>query len=341
MPRTRGKLWRWIGLPIVVGAGALWTFLGTRWTLPSANVTPERYELAGYWDGADVPGGKIHRPMGIAVAPNGDVYVTDARTRVVCLHRDGRFIGQWGREGNGEGEFGKPTGVAVAPDGSVYVSDFDQDRIQKFTADGTFLLAFGQSGDGAGQFDAPAGLSVDRNGFVYVADFYQHRIQKFGPDGTFQQTIGRSGRLGDGRLHYPTGVAVTADGSLLIADAYNYELQWFSDEGRPLRRRGFHLAWLWPRPSSSNKGFNVPTGVAVAPDGLIHVTDSGNHRIVMLSATGGYIAEWKVPDADPTIHSPEQIAISPDGRTLYATDYAADRIIILRRTSPAAPGARS
>jgi hypothetical protein len=54
----------------------------------------------------------------------------------------------------------------------------------------------------------------------------------------------------------------------------------------------------------------------VGPDGFIHVADSGNHRVVMLSAEGEYLAEWRIPDADPNIFSPEHIAASPDGSTI-------------------------
>lgn len=316
------------------GALLVWA---TPWKIPrAASATASRgYELVGYWNGFEVPGGKFERPNGIAVAPNGDVYVVDARQRVVRLDASGRLKTEWGRNGKGSGEFGNPVDVAVAPDGSVFVSDYDLDRVQKFTADGRYLLQFGRSGASPGEFDAPAGLAVDGAGSVYVADFYHHRIHKFSGEGAFQTVIGHPGRLGDGALHYPTGVHAAADGRLVVADAYNFQLQWFDANGRPTRRAGHHLFWLWPRPASSAAGFNAPTGVTVGPDGFIHVADSGNHRVVLLSKQGEYVAEWKMSDPDPMIHSPEKIAVSPDGRTVYATDYAANRIIVLRLTEPA------
>ncbi len=314
-------------------AGALFVWAAP-WTIPRAAAASRGYELVGYWDGAGVPGGKFARPNGIAVTQEGDVLVTDARQRIVRLDASGGFKAEWGREGNGAGEFTNPVDVAVAPDGSVFVSDYDQDRVQKFTPDGRYLLQFGRSGAGPGEFDAPAGLAVDGVGSVYVADFYHHRIHKFSSEGALQTMVGRPGRLGDGALHYPTGVHAAADGSLLVADAYNYQLQWFDAHGRPDRRAGHHLFWLWPRPAASAAGFNAPTGVAVGPDGLIHVADSGNHRVVLLSKEGEYVAEWKIPDADPGIYSPEKVALSPDGHRVYATDYAGNRIIVLRLTEP-------
>jgi hypothetical protein len=64
-------------------------------------------------------------------------------------------------------------------------------------------------------------------------------------------------------------VHVTGQGEVLVADAYNYQLQWFEGGGRPLRRAGYHLLWLWPRPTASTAGFSVPTDAATDPRGII------------------------------------------------------------------------
>lgn len=318
---------------VAVAAAIVLGLWGTRWTVARA-VTPRAgYELQAAWDGRAIPGGKLERPIGIAVGPSGDVYVTDARLRVVRFNAAGEFLRQWGGEGDGRGEFRNPVGVAVGRDGAVFISDFEQDRIQKFTAAGEFLLEFGRVGSGLGEFNAPAGLTLDDAGSLYVADFYNHRVQKFAEDGTFQRVIGHSGRLGTGALHYPTGVTITAQREVLVADAYNYQLQWFDLEGRSLRRVGYHLFWLWPRPVTSAAGFFVPTDAAVGRDGIVHVADSGNHRVVMLSDDGEYAAEWRIADANPNVYSPEHIAVSPDGSTVYATDLAANRVLVLSVTS--------
>lgn len=316
-------------LAVVVPAAVLW-HRGTAWTVAAREESPAGYAFVGSWDGADIPSGKFFRPIGIAVAPNGDVFVTDARRRVIRLSSSGHFKGGWGAEGNGSEEFGNPVGVGVAPDGSVFVSDYDRDRIRKLASDGRFLLSFGGPGRGPGQFNAPAGLAVDPSGYLFIADFYNHRVQKFGADGSFAKILGRSGRVGAGALHYPTGVTVTPGGELLVADAYNHQLQWFDADGTPIRRAGHRLFRLWPRAALARRGFRVPTGVAAGPDGLLHVADSGNHRVVMLTAEGRYVTEWALPNAPPEVYSPEQIAISADGTTVYATDLASNRIVVLK-----------
>ncbi len=311
-------------------ASGAWEHGGARRGISSADDRGAGFRFVAYWDGANIPGGRFERPIGIAVAPSGDVYITDSRKRVLHLNRRGRFLGGWGREGRGPGDFEIPMGIAVAPDRSVYVSDYELDRVQKFTADGRFLLAFGKSGSGPGEFDAPAGLAVDAAGYVCVADFYNDRTEKFNSVDAFQKVIGKPGRLGEGALHYPTGVSILPGGGLLVADAYNYELQWFTASGQPRGRRGYHLFWLWPRPTSSDGGFNTPTGVAAGSNGGIYVADGGNHRVVMLSPDRKFMAAWKIPNAASGVDSPEQVAASPDGTTVYATDLAANRIIVLK-----------
>ena len=326
----RSRIVRLALMLIIVVAAIVIAVWGTSWTVPPASMPSVKYELAGYWDGAGAPSGKLLRPIGIGVAPNGEVYVTDARNRVVHFDTAGAFKGEWGKDGNGPGEFSSPIGVAVAPDGSVLVSDYDQDRVQKFTPEGRFILSFGGSGKGPGQFNAPAGVATDKTGNIYVADFYNHRMEKFRSDGSFVAAFGHPGRMGAGAVHYPTDMTVLRDGNLLVADAYNYELQWFDPDGKSLKRIGYHLFWLWPRLVSSNGGFKVPTSVAEGPDGLLHVADSGNHRVMMLTARGERITDWVIQGADPNIFSPEHIAVSPDGSTVYATDLQANRVLVLK-----------
>jgi DNA-binding beta-propeller fold protein YncE len=74
-------------------------------------------------------------PDGVAVAPGGDVYVSDTvNHRVQRFTSAGGFVSKWGTWGLAAGEFNNPFGIAVAPDNSIYISDFHNHRIQKFPA---------------------------------------------------------------------------------------------------------------------------------------------------------------------------------------------------------------
>src|SRR3989442_3579227 len=83
----------------------------------------------------------FNRPTNLAVAPNGDLYVSDGygNARVHRFSASGELIASWGEPGTGPGQFMLPHGIAVRGDGRVFVCDRENDRIQVFAADGSYL----------------------------------------------------------------------------------------------------------------------------------------------------------------------------------------------------------
>jgi tripartite motif-containing protein 71 len=117
----------------------------------------------------------------VAVAPNGNVYVTDSYNhRIQRFTAAGKFLGWWGHSGTGVGEFSVPSGLNNAINGYVYVADTNNHRIQHFTATGSFLGKWGKQGSGKGEFLFPLGVAVNReHDRAYVADSVNNRIQYF------------------------------------------------------------------------------------------------------------------------------------------------------------------
>lgn len=304
------------------------------WGLARGEARGAGYALSSVWDGAGAPSGRLKRPIGVSVGSGGDVFVTDAKRRIVRFAPSGEVRAEWVPERDGKPLLGNPVGIAIAPDGSAFVSDYEEDRILKLAPEGHLLLEMGRRGAALGELNAPAGLALAPDGSLLVADFYNGRLQRFLAEGAFRDVIGHPGRLRGGALHYPTGVFADPGGHLLVADAYNHQIQEMSPDGRPVRRLGFHLLWLWPLAAASHRGLRVPSGVVAGPDGVIHVADSGNHRVVMLSGHGEFLVDWVISDADPNIYSPEQVAVSSDGKTLYATDLGRNRLLVLAIRPP-------
>lgn len=74
-------------------------------------------------------------PTDVAIAPDGNVYVTDTRNyRVQQFTSQGDFIRAWGSKGAGNGQFNDLRNIAIASDGSVYVADLGNHRMQQFTS---------------------------------------------------------------------------------------------------------------------------------------------------------------------------------------------------------------
>ena len=298
------------------------------------------------WGSQGTGDGQFDTPRGVAVAPDGTVYVADSgNSRIQRFSATGTFLGTWGSPGGDDGQFIEPQGIAVAPDGTVYTVDFDG-RVQRFNATGTFLGAWevqssgnvgvapdgtvyvtesswyrvrrfsatgaplggwGSPGGGDGQFSEPRGVAVAPDGTVYVVDSdLGHRIQRFSATGTFLGTWGSPGG-GDGQFMLPRGVAVAPDGTVYVADTGNHRIQVFSADGTFLGK--------WGSEGSGNGQFKYPEGVAVAPDGAVYVADTGNHRIqvfrVQSSSTSMPTPSSPTPTSSPVMPTPTQLPQPP------------------------------
>jgi DNA-binding beta-propeller fold protein YncE len=122
-------------------------------TSPSASSTSPAPKGAS----SDQPGGMVRiigrvgtgptdfvRPFGIAVAPDGDIYVTDdAEHKVVRFDPTGAPKQSFGKRGLGRVEFFKPKGITFDAKGELLVLDWGNHRGQVLTRDGEFVRAFG------------------------------------------------------------------------------------------------------------------------------------------------------------------------------------------------------
>ncbi len=124
--------------------------------------------------------GEFNYPTDIAVAPNGDLCVSDSLNfRVQVFSPSGEAKQCFGRAGNGAGDFARPKGIGVDTEGRIYVVDAAFENVQIFSPEGELLLAFGGQGTGPGQFSLPAGLFMDANDRIWIADSFNRRIQVF------------------------------------------------------------------------------------------------------------------------------------------------------------------
>ena len=262
--------------------------------------------------------GQFNAAWGVAVAPDGSVYVADVNnSRIQKFTAAGVFATKWGSSGAGDGEFSFASGVAVAPDGSVYVADASNDRIQKFTAAGVFVTKWGSNGTGNGQFDTPFGVAVAPDGSVYVADSWNDRIQKFDADGVFVTKWGSLGTA-DGQFDNPTGVAVAPDGSVYVVDYSNNRIQKFDEDGVFIAK--------WGSSGTGNGQFATPFGMATAPDGSVYVADRANNRIQKFDADGVFVTKWgSLGTGDGQFISPYGVAVASDG-IVYALDTSNNRV---------------
>jgi DNA-binding beta-propeller fold protein YncE len=130
--------------------------------------------------GDDAPG-TFARPTNIAVAANGDLYVSDTlNSRIQVFDAGGNFLSTFGRPGDGPGDFARPKGIALDSDGHVWVADADQNRVKVYDNQGRLCAFFGEYGYFPGQFALPSGIAIDKSNRVIVAEqVLNGRLQVF------------------------------------------------------------------------------------------------------------------------------------------------------------------
>jgi DNA-binding beta-propeller fold protein YncE len=139
----------------------LWT-LGTLNQPSDTGYSPEgRANLLSIKRGA----GPFNRPTRLAVAPNGELYVSDGygNARIHRFSADRQLIQSWGEPGAEPGQFNLPHSVWVHTDGRVFVCDRENDRVQIFSPSGELLTIWTN-------VTRPGDLWIDATGHVFIGE---------------------------------------------------------------------------------------------------------------------------------------------------------------------------
>jgi len=168
-------------------------------------------------DGPDT----FNQPNSVAIAPNGDLFISDGHNagrgnaRVLKFTKDGKFIKQWGGHGSEPGQFEVPHTLAFDSKGRLFVGDRANNRIQIFDQDGKFLEQWTQ-------FSRPSGIFIDSHDVMYVTDSESTDKDGYGHNPGWKRGI-RVGSAKDGSVTAfipdpSPGTAITSAAEGVAAD---------------------------------------------------------------------------------------------------------------------------
>jgi uncharacterized protein (TIGR03663 family) len=269
--------------------------------------------------------GQFEDPRGIAVGPEGRVYVSDSGNhRVQVFDGEGEFLHQWGTQGSGPGQFQEPWGLAVAPSGEVYVADTWNHRVQVFGPEGAFQREWGtfaqtgQAQGAEGQFWGPRDIAVDAQGDVYVTDTGNKRVQKLSPEGRFLGQWGGPG-IQPGQMDEPVGIAISGRGHIYLADTWNQRVQKVAP---PFTSLAQWAVDAWFGQSVVNKPY-----IAVDPQERVYITDPEGYRVVVFTGGGELVATFgQYGNDNQSFALPVGIDTDSEGH-IYVVDSANHRVM--------------
>jgi len=171
-------------------------------------------------------------PTDVAVAANGDVFVTDGHScndrnaancssRVVKFSKDGKFVKAFGKTGSAPGDFRGPHCLAIDSQGRIIVGDRGNGRLQVFDPNGKFLAEW----PGWGK---PTGIFIAKDDTMYVTDSLANVVNgKVDPSLVPMATGIYVGSAKDGSVKWfipdefagPEDITVDAAGDLYVGES--------------------------------------------------------------------------------------------------------------------------
>jgi len=153
-----------------------------------------------------------------------------------------------------------PHDLKLSPDGKyLFVSDAGNNRVVLLDPE---TLSFASS-FGADHQSGTHDVDFDAQGQVYVADTHNNRVTIYSMEGT-RATL--TGEL-DERIRGPEGVLIHSSGRVYVAGAWSGNVVVY-DKGQVVNEL---------------TGLSAPHDLEEAADGNIWLSDSGNHRLLLVS----------------------------------------------------------
>lgn len=244
---------------------------------------------------------ELANPVGLAIAPDGQLYIVEEENRRVAAVSSG---GALSLVGDGEvcSSFvclAAPNDAALDPQGRLLLADRQVRRIWRVDPESGVTEVIAGNGeddpspDGVpatgASLEDPRGVAVDESGTVYFTERRGHRIRYIDESGDLQTLAGTGvdGFSGDGgpaaeaELSAPGGLGFAA-GALYVADSGNHRVRAIDLESGMIETvAGSGVSgFSGDGGPATEAALDFPQDVTATPEGdRIFIADTRNHRI--------------------------------------------------------------
>jgi DNA-binding beta-propeller fold protein YncE len=262
-------------------------------------------------DGIPALKAKLESPTGLAVDPDGNLYLAesnghrvrrvDAKTGLISTVAGG---GKRGYNGDGiparRAELDVPVGVAADASGNLYIADQQGNRVRRVDAEtglistvaGTGKCKWGEDGIPATSSEvcSPSGIAFNDAGDVFILDSGTCRVRKVDARTGLISTVAGGGKepprslmkATRAKLGFFYGIAVDPDGDIYVSETW---------EGHRIYKINGKIDLLRVVAGTGESGYNgatvrarkallhSPWGLALDASGNLYVADSDNHCV--------------------------------------------------------------
>ncbi len=297
----------------------------------------DTWVIGGFKDGPSSQS-RFNRPSGVAVGPDGSVYVADTLNHCIRVIKGGIVSTYAGSPKNTAGDDGpiatasfvRPRAIAFDAKGDLYVAD-QPVGIRRIAGGVVATLPLPPGVEKSFLSISFSGPSNDETMFVGTANEIVAfdrglKIISRQPVAGWAELYGMRGTIDPGAVGQAQGtgpafgIAAFSDGHVVLADARNHALRILSSATQPVAQS---IPILVPDAADFGGGyrdgsfrdalFDAPMGLAKLPDGSIAIADMGNRRIRRISIGS---AGPNSSDINPSTHPP--IADSSAGSIVVA-----------------------
>jgi sugar lactone lactonase YvrE len=264
----------------------------------------------------DIQGGQLANPVGMAIGPNGTLYVSSFNTNSIQNYdvTTGAFIAPFVADDpttldidESGGLFG-PTTLLFGPDANgdgsadLYVGSFNTNAVKRFdSATGAFIDDFVADDpatldvDESGGLSGPAGLIIGPDGNFYVSSRLTNTVLLYdGATGAFIRAFVADDPATmdideSGGLQQPGGLTFDAAGNFYVSSSDTNQVLRYDPMGQ------FLGVFVTDNPITQqvdeSGGLLSPRDLAFAPDGSLFVASNGTDNVLLYNgATGQFIS---------------------------------------------------